>query len=76
MFIDKTGTLTKNQMYFKSVCINGVSFGKIYLKIKLFIFIGDKKDMTDDQLRILKGNKPIENVNFGDLNFKKIVEDI
>ena len=76
MFIDKTGTLTKNYMLFTKLCINGVSFGIIYLKMKLFIFIGDKKDMTDDQLRILKGSKPIENVDFRDSGFKKIVDDI
>lgn len=48
-------------MDFKSACINGVSFGDI-------------KDMSEEELLTLKGNKYIENVNFMDKNFAKIIE--
>ena len=27
LFLDKTGTLTKNKMAFKHICVNGVSYG-------------------------------------------------
>lgn len=32
-------------------------------------------DMTQEELRNLKGNKQVENVNFGDKLFTKILED-
>ena len=38
--------------------------------------LGDKKenDMSEKEFKILKGNKVIENVNFGDKAFKQILE--
>ena len=36
----------------------------------IYSCVGDKIDMSREELKVLKGNKPIENVNFGDKKFK------
>ena len=44
-----------------------MEFPLVKYNIKTMIFIlGDKIDMTEEELRILKGNKQVKNVKFGD----------
>ena len=53
-----------------------MEFPLVKFNIKMIICIlGDKMDMTEEELRILKGKKQVENVNFGDKLFPKILED-
>ena len=37
--------------------------------------LGDKKDMTEEELELTRGNKPIENVDFRDKKFKVNLEN-